>query len=167
MRVETIELRNLKLSVARSEESPCFSATVYCNGRRAFTVANSGEGGANVYGTLGDVESVLWLDAARHYARRLPPAGELAMDLDQLIVELLFRWEILKLTRKNTRLCYAPHGMDGRCLTTQLPPTEENRQRILLHVPDAQILNDLLLGEVKPIHRARIAVPSGNAGLPN
>ena len=45
MEIKTIELRNISHYARGSEETPCFNATVYINGKRAVEVSNNGHGG--------------------------------------------------------------------------------------------------------------------------
>ena len=44
-----MELKNLSHNATFSEETHCFRASVYINGKRMFTASNSGNGGANAY----------------------------------------------------------------------------------------------------------------------
>lgn len=44
-----IELRNVQYNARMSEETACFSATVYLDGKRAGTVCNRGTGGADEF----------------------------------------------------------------------------------------------------------------------
>ena len=44
-----ITLKNVKFSEWASEETHCFQATIYMNGRRAMKVSNDGQGGPNQY----------------------------------------------------------------------------------------------------------------------
>ena len=48
-----MELKNLSLNTSMSEETHCFRASVYINGKRMFAVSNRGCGGANEYSSLG------------------------------------------------------------------------------------------------------------------
>ena len=54
-----MELKNLSLNISRSEETHCFRASVYINGKRMFSVSNRGCGGPNEY--LPDVKFTLYL----------------------------------------------------------------------------------------------------------
>ena len=47
-----MEIKNLSLNTSLSEETHCFSASVYINGKRMFSVSNRGCGGANEYSPL-------------------------------------------------------------------------------------------------------------------
>ena len=44
-----MELKNLSHNVTFSEETHCFRASVYINGKRMFTASNGGNGGPNFY----------------------------------------------------------------------------------------------------------------------
>jgi len=44
-----MELKNLSLNTSISEETHCFRASVYINGKRMFTASNGGKGGPNFY----------------------------------------------------------------------------------------------------------------------
>ena len=45
----TIELKNLSHNVTFSEETHCFKASIYINGKRMFSASNGGNGGPNFY----------------------------------------------------------------------------------------------------------------------
>ena len=47
-----IILKNLKYAAFASEETSCFSATVYCDGKRLCTARNDGRGGCDSYDAL-------------------------------------------------------------------------------------------------------------------
>ena len=47
--MSTVELKNLKHAAVASEETHCFQATVYIDGKREGTVSNEGTGGPNTY----------------------------------------------------------------------------------------------------------------------
>ena len=44
-----MELKNLSLNTSISEETHCFRASVYINGKRMFSASNGGNGGSNFY----------------------------------------------------------------------------------------------------------------------
>lgn len=68
-----IILKNLKYAAFASEETSCFSATVYCDGKRLCTARNDGHGGCDSYDALSPPEGFStgeeagaarrWLDA--------------------------------------------------------------------------------------------------------
>jgi hypothetical protein len=83
------QLRNLRINRKLSEETDCFSATLYLDGKKAAEVGNRGQGGPNEYH---------WVDRATEtratqYAESLPPVEfhgtKLSMDLDLWIANLL------------------------------------------------------------------------------
>ena len=45
----TMEIKNLSHNATFSEETHCFRATVYLNGKRMFSASNGGNGGSNFY----------------------------------------------------------------------------------------------------------------------
>jgi hypothetical protein len=73
-----IELKNLKTMASLSEETPCYTATIYINGERAFEASNRGHGGSDDYhrvdGYTGPSERQIneWL------AKNKPLTGEFA-----------------------------------------------------------------------------------------
>ena len=44
-----MEIKNLSLNTSISEETHCFRASVYINGKRMFAASNGGKGGPNFY----------------------------------------------------------------------------------------------------------------------
>jgi hypothetical protein len=84
-----IELKNIKHADFASEETECFEATIWIDGRRTGTVANDGHGGENRYHPYALQEQ---LDG---YGATLPPhicewdGSSLPIDADILIGELL------------------------------------------------------------------------------
>lgn len=86
------ELRNVKINNRLSDETTCFSASLYIDGRKEAEVANRGCGGSNEY-RFADRET-----EQRFYAfcKSLPPIPpddkwphEMAMDADLYIDQLL------------------------------------------------------------------------------
>ena len=86
-----IELKNIQHAAFASQETACFTATVYLDGKRAGTVSNTGTGGGHCYDTRA-LESALG-----DHARTLPPRpiderdpsqGTYQPDADTLIDDL-------------------------------------------------------------------------------
>lgn len=88
-------LKNVKIHPDMSEETNCFSASIYLNGKRVGTVKNSGRGGCNDYDWFNPEAGKTISD----YADSLPPVQSehfddgLAMDIDLFIDELLREYE--------------------------------------------------------------------------
>lgn len=82
-----IELKNVKHSEFASQETECFSATLYIDGKKVGTVSNDGHGGCNLYHPW---EIKQTIDA---YAATLPPTVfddiELQPNADILVDEVL------------------------------------------------------------------------------
>ena len=47
MEIKTLEVKNLSHYARGSEETPCYNATVYINGKKAVEVSNDGHGGSD------------------------------------------------------------------------------------------------------------------------
>ena len=45
MEIKTLELKNISHYARGSEETPCYNATVYINGKKAIEISNDGRGG--------------------------------------------------------------------------------------------------------------------------
>lgn len=55
------EIKNVKHSEFASQETHCFEATVYIDGKREFTASNEGHGGCNNYHPIkGEASNKLW-----------------------------------------------------------------------------------------------------------
>ena len=86
-----IELKNIKHAEFASEETHCFEASVYIDGKRAGTVENDGRGGCNTYHPY-QIE-----EAINAYAKTLPAKRwklndqefDVHPDADTLISDLL------------------------------------------------------------------------------
>ena len=132
-----IELKNLKINERLSEETTCFSATVYVDGKRAFEAANRGHGGCNEY--HGDTS------AAAAYAATLPPytgaVGSIPYDLDMLIDDLINAERFERaLKRDLKRVAFV---VDGSYFTTKLAATPDMIAAVIKRYPTATILNTM------------------------
>jgi len=88
-----IQIKNLRTMESLSEETLCYSATVYVDGVRAFTASNRGHGGCDDYRHVSEVGKGL-LEQAEKYAKALPPKlsdkyPPLEYDLELLIGDLI------------------------------------------------------------------------------
>jgi hypothetical protein len=98
-----IELKNIQHAALASQETACFTATVYLNGKRAGTVGNTGNGGCHWYdgraleSALGDYARTL---PHRPIDERDPSQGTHAPDADALIDDLLSRHLALRDLRR-------------------------------------------------------------------
>lgn len=132
-----IELKNLKINERLSEETVCFSATVYVDGKRAFEACNRGHGGANEYhGDCG---------AAAAYAATLPPytspVGSLPYDLDMLIGDLIEAAQFERaLKRDLKRVVFVDNG---KYFLTKADATPDMIAAVVKRYPTATILNTM------------------------
>jgi hypothetical protein len=86
-----VELKNIKYAAFASQETNCFEATLYVNGKRRGTVRNDGHGGCNYYT---DHEAERELD---EYAKTLPKESftfegvtlDLQKDGDSIVDDIL------------------------------------------------------------------------------
>ncbi len=105
----TIELRSVHYSGRFSEETACFDAVIWIDGKRAGMVRNDGRGGCHFYEPHG------LQDRLEAHARTQPPVEtqmddpenpgqkrKLAMDADLLISGLLDDWLIRKDIKRDT-----------------------------------------------------------------
>jgi hypothetical protein len=99
-----VELKNVKICDWMSEETTCFTASVWIDGKKAGTVENTGKGGCNSY--FWNQQPVKGQEFEK-WARTLPPCdsqyGPLPMDADLYISDLLDAWETAKLVKKHTK----------------------------------------------------------------
>jgi len=56
MEIKTLEVKNLSHYARGSEETPCYNATVYINGKKAIEVSNDGHGGMDRQDTYPNIE---------------------------------------------------------------------------------------------------------------
>ena len=56
MEIKTLEVKNISHYARGSEETPCYNATVYINGKKAIEVSNDGHGGCDRQDTYPNIE---------------------------------------------------------------------------------------------------------------
>lgn len=152
-------IKNLKKSEFASHETLCFEATVYVDGKRAFTAFNDGQGACNMYHPLikkgGGIcpESRKLLDAAEEWVQAQPEITEDAAwhkdgkftfkpDLDHYIMQAVTEVEIMKDFKKTLKK--AAFYADGDVRTYYCKPADNGwREQCLKKYPNAIILNDL------------------------
>lgn len=144
-----IELKNLKHMASLSEETYCYTGTVYVDGKKAFEASNRGHGGCDDYrqiGTVTEAEVNDWLKANH------PPyendGFKLDYDLEMFIGDLITaelaakeRKRIVAKLRKLLATNVA--AIEGNSLVTwKLPPTPENLLRVKAKKPNVRIVNN-------------------------
>lgn len=153
------ELKNVKINDKLSEETTCFSATLYVDGVRTAEVANRGTGGCDEYRRVFDPAR---LAAFRAFVKSLPPEppldgkGEpLPMDADLYVANLLEAHEKGRVLRRlekdcKTKLCFAIPGKDdvamGAYHYLNTPDSVLARRQLRQKYGDGvEILNDRFL----------------------
>jgi hypothetical protein len=138
-----ITIKNLKIAKFASEETLCFEATVYVDGKRSFTASNDGHGACNFYhGNRANI------NAAEVWAK-YQPDGLLDYIIDELIEEVEITREVKKIRRK------LAISVDGQILVWKCKPENEaGRAFIAKRHPDAIIFNDVSMEEAIALYRA-------------
>jgi hypothetical protein len=144
-----ITIKNLKIAEFASQETLCFEATVYVNGKRSFTAHNNGHGGCNCYYPLkgGDYAPV---KEAEDWAKT--QSLEFSFEcLDQIIDKAITVFEAEKnVKRMLKKLAIFDDGKVYIYKCKSDHPTARNQ--IKVKRPNAIILNDLALSEVVEIY---------------
>jgi hypothetical protein len=159
-----LELRNIKHSAFASQETHCYEATLYLDGRKVATVGNDGHGGC---------DREYWLDRAAEaqvhaYFKSLPKIPteyvidgkpmELAPCLEIWCGEQVNDWLIQRdLTRRLGRQVIGLH--EGKCWTFKAKPADLPRVRegIARKYPGIVFLNDLPKDEALVLFRKHSA----------
>jgi hypothetical protein len=124
-----VELKNVEILARNSEETTCFAATVYIDGKKAGTVSNDGHGGCNRY------EPWSMQKKLDEHAKTLPPWKSSVddtmnpQDADILIGDLLDAHMLLKELRSalRTRVLSLRKDKPGVFQTKKLKPDEMAR----------------------------------------
>ena len=150
-RANSIEIKNLKLNTHFSQETHCFTATVYIDGKRAFSAENEGRGGPNNYYPYGKTQKAgikretqlaefyqSMSDARREAARYIEAKGEDGASaierfgnqnelIDWLITDLINESEMLKQMRYFLKRRVVIYDQRTRKITKwKLTPIEKN-----------------------------------------
>ena len=155
-----IELKNIKYSSFASQETSCFQATIYIEGKKEGTVENDGQGGCNFYHPS-SVGALL-----NDYATTLPKIkygeDEFCQDADCLINDLLMNHLYEKDLKKSLSKRIMFVGQDGKLRETV--GLDKTRMTALLASPTLSeklkshtILNLLPFCEAIKIYRSQVA----------
>ena len=94
-----VEVKNVKIHDELSEETTCFSATLYIDGKQVATVTNRGQGGAHEYGFKDhklQTEFFAWADAK--------PTEYDIEKADQIVDDLIHKFDARQRYRGACRL---------------------------------------------------------------
>jgi len=156
-----IELKNVKHTEWNSEETACFQATLYVDGKRVCVVSNQGRGGPDSYTPLpntnhGDLrKKIKEINAELGKTKEKCFSKELPLDLEIVVAEALDKVlrdkEINKILKK---IAY----IDGNNTVFNLPakykPTSEACAKIKLAgwwEKDYRLLNEMNIEEIRKI----------------
>jgi len=151
-----ITLKSIKHLESASEETNCFTATVYVDGKRAFGVKNAGHGGGDEYymvdkksyqemnAMIADINTEL---AKTKLTGRY---ASLTNDLEIVVGDIMENWLVDKDIKKSLKkVCYL---RDGSVWCSKLAPTQDNIERIQAATfwkPEYKILNDMPIEEIR------------------
>jgi hypothetical protein len=167
-----IELKNIKFYGSMSEETYCFEATLYVDGKKVTRVSNRGTGGCHEYGFGWREEEKLdkwckanlpkWKMYEQAYLEGHPkfdPNGKhefIDTSLEKHITDLVFKHLVdkdVKRTLKKIAFIKSPSNKQVYMMGTVAQAKERGdqlREKILQDYPTAIILNDLPIEEVRP-----------------
>lgn len=177
MEIKSLELKNIKFMASLSEETHCYSATVYVNGKAAIEVQNDGHGASDMQHVISGDRSVL--DAVNEYCKKTGTAtvflygdvtAETYKQKDILysnletwcgdkIQEYLTRKEIARLTK--TKVAFWV-GTDLYTIPVKKHPVADIIKHVHTKYPGARVLNEMSVQEqieaLSPIRRNRIEI---------
>lgn len=146
-----LSVKNVRIQQALSEETRCFSATLYVNNTRCATVTNRGQGGPNNYYPVDDhgrellAEARAWVEEQPEVTEEL---GEIPFtykrDLDCFVTDLLNEHERRQWLKRQTRtktLFRLPDDPDGEWRTVNAPYSERVVAWINGKYANAEIIN--------------------------
>ena len=114
MGIKTLEVKNISHYARGSEETPCYNATVYINGKRAIEVSNEGHGGMDRQDTYPNIEERCLVQQAnewciKKYGKKThkymsngeEKSFEIEMDLERVCQDALYDWLDKKTLKKD------------------------------------------------------------------
>jgi len=155
-----IELKNLKHFAAGSQETHCYTATIYVDGKRFASVENNGHGGCdNVHPFEGGYEVVRELEARikatfpREVSEYFPEGMEASLEsvCCDLVNDLLFAkdWK-----SKLKRRIVAVKDNAAYVWPAKFKPTAARLEQFRTQMTEYKVLNDLPVDEALEILRA-------------
>ena len=187
----TLELKRLSINARQSEETICYNADVYIDGKKSFTAENNGTGGSDNYRPLyrdkhlSIEDSHAEIRAMEALAKKLPPAyfgegdsrTELSFTLELLIGQILESAEFEKVRKKFVKDCSdktlfrLPKHREGEYMVAKTPFNEASKAHWLKKYPDALFYNEMDLAtltqkkltEIVHKHQGALAEEIANA----
>jgi len=116
MQIKTLEVKNISHYARGSEETPCYNATVYINGKRAIEVSNEGHGGMDRQDTYPNIEERCLVQQANEWCIKTygkkthkymdngeEKSFEIEMDLEHVCQDALYDWLDRKVLKKDLK----------------------------------------------------------------
>jgi hypothetical protein len=103
-----LELKSLKIHKDMSQETNCFSATLYCDGIKTAFVRNDGQGGPNVYDTFNDKK---WKEFEK-WAKAQPLEFDFEKE-DQIIDTLMVQQDETRWIERQKKKGYTVYSLKG------------------------------------------------------
>jgi hypothetical protein len=158
-----IELKNIKYAAFASEETNCYEATLYVDGKRFAKVSNQGHGGCDMQHPIEPFTNKDLAKLEETIAKEYPKWGseygdgeEYDTNLEIVCGGLLNQWHIDKDIKKSLKkILYVRSDGDKDVWSMSNAAGAKHhgdkiRQKIKGKFPHAIILNDLPIEEVRP-----------------
>lgn len=143
-----ITLKNLDFSERMSEETNCFCATVYVDGKKAFEVSNRGHGACNEYHVI---DKDLY-DRAEAFAKETQKEFDFEQ-LDMLIDDLLNAHLAVKEVKKLMKRKILFVNDKQQLMSMGVQPTEKNLKQFRDKWPQHILLNALPLDAAVQLYK--------------
>ena len=159
-----ITLKNIKYMASLSEETHCFSADVWVDGKKMFGVKNAGHGGGDeVYGIKGGVEHVntVYREIDEELGKDMAPQSDnaKALDLPELpnclefeVCNIINQWLDDKEIKKVMRT--VAYIVGDELFTVKVKPTHENIGKVKQQSwwkDTGIVLNGMPMEDLRPI----------------
>lgn len=122
-----ITLKNVKYAAFASEETHCFNATVYVDGKKAGTAENSGHGGpTDVHWTNNELKEKAekWIATLPAITYTFGECGGSYLQTDETVIDdLVTEWLIARDMKRalSKRILFTKNGKDGIFQSKSLP----------------------------------------------
>ena len=168
MKINKIEMKNISYYARGSEETPCYNATVYINGKKAVEVSNDGHGGSDRQHTYPQSEfNVREIDqwcVEKFGQSTWEYNGETYstdLNLEHFCHDELYKWLDTKLLKKNMKknIMFFRDENDIKNGRYSLAKIQNNFGGLMAYIkdkfPKCIILNDMPLDQALETFRGR------------
>ena len=119
MEIKTLEVKNISHYARGSEETPCYNATVYINGKKAIEISNDGHGGCDRQDQYPDIEERGIVEQADNWCKKTfgqesftyqsdgkEKVCSYDLDLEHYCHKVLYDWLDTKALKKDMKAKY-------------------------------------------------------------